>query len=144
MRIFVLAMTAASRGGPSPQARAAAPPVTESRTKRVRWADKEPVRETAAKTCRVGRMKNNPAIDADWNKPAWKDAQPWTLEYRIPVRVLAKYSKVQRPAPGVRRRAHFYKCADETSRPHWLTWSPVTSAAPAFHRPEYFGTPSFE
>lgn len=68
----------------------------------------------------------------------------WTLEYRIPLELLEKHAKVERPGPGVTWRANFYKCADESSRPHWLTWSPVTNARPSFHLPRYFGILAFE
>src|SRR5262249_10909549 len=50
----------------------------------------------------------------------------WTLEYKIPLRLLEKFARIERPKPGVKWRANFYKCADEASHPHWLTWSPVT------------------
>ena len=36
-------------------------------------------------------------------------------------------------------RANFYKCGDKTAHPHFLSWSPVGTASPDFHRPEYFG-----
>ena len=36
-------------------------------------------------------------------------------------------------------RANFYKCADGSSRPHYLCWSPIETPEPDFHRPEYFG-----
>ena len=35
--------------------------------------------------------------------------------------------------------ANFYKCADDTDSPHYVTWNPVVSENPDFHRPEYFG-----
>jgi hypothetical protein len=68
----------------------------------------------------------------------------WTLEYRIPLGLLEKHAKVEHPGPGVTWRANFYKCADDSSRPHWLTWSPVTNASPSFHLPKYFGILAFE
>lgn len=68
----------------------------------------------------------------------------WTLEYKIPFSLLEKFAKFERPKPGVTWRGNFFKCADGTSHPHWLTWSPVTEAKPAFHRPKYFGTLAFE
>jgi hypothetical protein len=68
----------------------------------------------------------------------------WTVEYRLPVDVLGKYAPdALRPSPGVRWRANFYKCADETSHPHWLTWSPVNHPSPDFHRPGDFGMLEF-
>lgn len=68
----------------------------------------------------------------------------WTLEYRIPLNLLEKSAKLERPKPGVTWRCNFYKCADDSSHPHWLTWSPVTNAEPSFHLPQYFGILAFE
>lgn len=36
-------------------------------------------------------------------------------------------------------KANFYKCADETSLPHYLSWNPIPTENPNFHCPEYFG-----
>jgi hypothetical protein len=68
----------------------------------------------------------------------------WTLAYRIPVDILKKYMKVDEPGPGVSWRANFYKCADKSSHPHWLTWAPVDYPKPKFHLPEFFGRLEFE
>jgi hypothetical protein len=68
----------------------------------------------------------------------------WTLEYKIPLGLLEKHARIERPRPGVTWRANFYKCADDSSHPHWLTWSPVTNAEPSFHLPKYFGILAFE
>lgn len=35
--------------------------------------------------------------------------------------------------------ANFYKCGDGTAIPHFLSWNPVASPKPDFHRPECFG-----
>ncbi len=67
-----------------------------------------------------------------------------TIEYRLPLAVVENYISVNRPSSGVKWRANLYKCADETSRPHWLTWSFIPSDRPQFHLPEYFGTLVFE
>jgi hypothetical protein len=68
----------------------------------------------------------------------------WTPEYKIPLSLLEKFAKIERPKPGVTWRGNCYKCADDTSHPHWLTWSPVTHAEPSFHLPNYFGRLVFE
>ena len=68
----------------------------------------------------------------------------WILEYAVPIDMLAKYTQVEKPATGVIWRGNFYKCADQTSHPHWLTWSPVELPAPDFHQPKFFGTLEFE
>ncbi len=67
----------------------------------------------------------------------------WLLQYRLPIRILARYLPVEAPAPGVTWRANFFKCADDSSHPHWLTWAPVPHAQPDFHRPEAFGVIDF-
>lgn len=33
---------------------------------------------------------------------------------------------------------NLYKCASATSMPHYLSWSPIETEKPDFHRPEYF------
>lgn len=68
----------------------------------------------------------------------------WIIEYTIPFAMLAKYMKVEKPAKGVSWRANFYKCADKTSHPHWLTWAKVDHPKPKFHLPEFFGRLDFE
>jgi hypothetical protein len=67
----------------------------------------------------------------------------WTVEYRLPIDILEDYCSVDRPGPGVKWRGNFYKCADETSHPHWLTWSVVDRPEPDFHQPEFFGVLEF-
>ena len=37
-------------------------------------------------------------------------------------------------------RANFYKCGDCTAHPHFLSWNPIDTPSPDFHRPEFFGT----
>ena len=36
-------------------------------------------------------------------------------------------------------RANFYKCGDKTAHPHYLSWSPIDTPKPDFHRPDFFG-----
>gem|GEM_PF-235319 len=77
-------------------------------------------------------------------EPEIKEPTHWTLQYAMPVEMLEKYAKVVKPAKGVKWRANFYKCADQTSHPHWLTWSKVELPKPDFHQPAFFGTIEFE
>ena len=39
---------------------------------------------------------------------------------------------------------NFYKCGDKQVEPHYLSWNPVLTDNPDFHRPEYFGKVIFE
>lgn len=36
-------------------------------------------------------------------------------------------------------KANFYKCADGSSIPHYLSWNPIDLPQPNFHCPEFFG-----
>lgn len=36
-------------------------------------------------------------------------------------------------------RANFYKCGDKTAHPHYVSWSPIDTPKPDFHRPDFFG-----
>ncbi len=77
-------------------------------------------------------------------EPEIQQPTTWTLQYAIDVEMLKKYTNVVKPAKGVKWLANFYKCADNTSHPHWLTWNKVDLPKPDFHRPEFFGTLIFE
>lgn len=63
----------------------------------------------------------------------------WTIEYRIPLVMLENYSKITYPESGTIWKANFYKIAENSSNPHYLTWSPVINKEPNFHIPQYFG-----
>jgi len=76
--------------------------------------------------------------------PENKEPVTWTLEYRIPFTLLEKYSRVTRPAKGVEWRANFYKIAENSSNPHYITWSKIDKPKPDFHVPQSFGILKFE
>lgn len=67
----------------------------------------------------------------------------WTIEYRLPLAIIEKYCHTTMPDAGLIWRANFYKCVENNSHPHWLTWSFVDNPEPSFHRPEFFGTLEF-
>lgn len=69
----------------------------------------------------------------------------WTIEYRIPLSLLEKYSNVTRPKPGIVWKANFYKVASkDTANPHYLTWASIDYPKPHFHLPQFFGTLKFQ
>jgi hypothetical protein len=68
----------------------------------------------------------------------------WTLEYKIPVSLLEKYATVTPPGKGVVWRANFYKIAENSSNPHYITWSKIENPKPNFHLPQFFGKLKFE
>jgi hypothetical protein len=72
-------------------------------------------------------------------EPEVTGATTWTIAYRLPLEILGKYMETPLPKSGTVWRANFYKCADKTSHPHWLTWNVVNKPQPNFHVPEDFG-----
>ena len=77
-------------------------------------------------------------VDPEIDKPVI-----WTVEYRLPLSVLEKFSTISHPKPGVIWRANFYKTASESSNPHYITWSLVGNVVPNFHLPRFFGKIKF-
>jgi len=71
--------------------------------------------------------------------PERDDNVSWQVSYKIPFSILNKYHNLDKPGPGTVWKANFYKCADDSSHPHWLTWAPIDNPTPDFHRPEFFG-----
>jgi hypothetical protein len=68
----------------------------------------------------------------------------WSVAYKIPINLLARYCPVISPTPQAAWRVNFYKCADATTQPHWLTWAPIDLPVPDFHQPQSFGILQFE
>jgi hypothetical protein len=65
----------------------------------------------------------------------------WTVEFAIPLAMLERYTGPIGDLRGRAWRANFYKCADQTSHPHWASWAPISELN--FHLPQCFGTIAF-
>ena len=76
--------------------------------------------------------------------PEIKEPVTWTVACAVPLSLLRKYCRVSTPQPHASWRGNFYKCADNTSHPHWLTWAPVDYPKPNFHLPQSFGILEFK
>jgi hypothetical protein len=65
------------------------------------------------------------------------EAEPWSLMLVIPAKLLIRdrFDTFK----GARFRANFYKCGDDHESPHYLSWNPIATESPDFHRPEFFG-----
>jgi len=75
--------------------------------------------------------------------PEIEEPVEWSLEYSIPLTIFEAYlGDAVHPAGG-RWRGNFYKCGDQTSHPHWASWSPIGEEL-NFHCPEHFGILEFE
>ncbi|NKI26614.1 hypothetical protein HCG49_08565 [Arenibacter sp. 6A1] len=66
----------------------------------------------------------------------------WELFLVIPASILVHHPNIQ--LKGLAAKANFYKCGDHTSKPHFLSYYPIHTAAPDYHRPEFFGDIFFE
>jgi hypothetical protein len=59
----------------------------------------------------------------------------WELCVRIPFSLMDLDSNNLPP----KLLGNFYKCADATEQPHYVSWNPIKTEKPDFHRPEFFG-----
>jgi hypothetical protein len=66
----------------------------------------------------------------------------WTLGFFIPFTLFEHYLGPLGEVAGQVWRGNFFKCADESSHPHWGSWAPVDEFN--FHRPNCFGTVRFD
>jgi hypothetical protein len=65
----------------------------------------------------------------------------WTITMAIPFNVFFHHSITE--LNGKTFRANFYKCGDKLYVPHYVTWNPVETEKPDYHRPESFGVLKF-
>ncbi len=66
----------------------------------------------------------------------------WVLEYFVPFSFMEKWVGPIGQLGGQEWHGNLYKCGDETSYPHWASWSPVDELN--FHLPRCFGTIELE
>jgi len=60
----------------------------------------------------------------------------WSLDIKIPAS--AFWRSGLSSFENVRARGNFYKCGDNLSTAHYVSWAPIDIPAPDFHRPEFF------
>ena len=66
----------------------------------------------------------------------------WQITVAIPWVVFFKHTL--QPIQWEKMRANFYKCGDELSVPHFVSWTKIKTEKPSFHNPEFFGGLEFE
>ena len=64
-----------------------------------------------------------------------KGIYTWELITAIPFKVMG----LDAENLPVKIFGNFYKCADMTENPHYVTWSPINLPQPNYHCPEFFG-----
>lgn len=60
----------------------------------------------------------------------------WVLTVVIPLDLIGLEYK----GNAIEMKGNFYKCGAKTSSPHYLSWAPIETPKPDFHRPEFFET----
>ncbi|NOY38608.1 MAG: hypothetical protein GXO83_13660 [Chlorobi bacterium] len=65
----------------------------------------------------------------------------WHLLLVIPLDVITGDDFKHRTGKTI--YANFYKCGDDLSQPHYLSWKPVKTPHPDFHQPDYFAPLKF-
>lgn len=64
----------------------------------------------------------------------------WNLLVEIPLALIG----VEYEGKPIEMMGNFYKCADLTAAPHFVSWAPVATEQPDFHRPEFFAPITLE
>lgn len=72
-----------------------------------------------------------------------QDPVLWTISYRIPLDLFEAFAGEPGPLSGQQWTGNFYKCADDSSHPHWGYWSNIGERLD-FHQPRRFGVLKFE
>jgi len=67
------------------------------------------------------------------------DEKKGNFEWKLTVEIPFELIDIQSDNLPEMLMANFYKCADGTTIPHYLSWSHISTDTPDFHRPEYFG-----
>lgn len=67
----------------------------------------------------------------------------WWVTIHIPIDFMQDYVGPIADLSGQTWRANFFKCGDETPKPHFGSWAPIGEKL-EFHQPDRFGTLIFE
>lgn len=102
--------------------------------------------------CRMDRHNGTPLTDAQLDTvkryPSY-GTRPfeemegffaWNLLVEIPLELIG----VKYEGTPIQMMGNFYKCADLTAAPHFVSWAPITTEQPDFHRPEFFAPITLE
>lgn len=91
------------------------------------------VKFTPTELARIGRM---PLSGAERHDNRAADAAVATrLVVKIPLDLIGFAMPLDFPAA---MEGNIYMCSDSATRPYYLSWTPIESAAPDFHRPDFF------
>ncbi|MBP5392372.1 MAG: hypothetical protein J6Y59_00975 [Bacteroidaceae bacterium] len=66
----------------------------------------------------------------------------WEVALRVPILTFFKHKLDS--FDGLKAKGNVYKCGDNLPVPHFISWNPIKTENPDFHRPEFFGEITFE
>lgn len=72
-----------------------------------------------------------------------KDEVCWIMEFAFPLDIIKRYTLFEFSDEEIVWKAGFFKTAEATSNPHYLSWVKIPKRLPDFHLPEYFGSLHF-
>ena len=99
-------------------------------------ANRAPIDSETLKLIKVRSSLGNQSFDEKTG------GHQWEMMIVIPKECLTHDKDIT--LKGMRAHANFYKCGDETSKPHFVTWNPVGTETPDYHQPPFFGELYFE
>jgi len=65
----------------------------------------------------------------------------WELALRLPVSTFFQHKL--NGFDGLTAKGNVYKCGDCLPVPHFISWNPIKTESPDFHRPDFFGQMKF-
>lgn len=77
--------------------------------------------------------------DALLQKDVRYTSDGWEIFYTVPVSLIRVFYPGYALTPGKILYANCYKCGDETAKPHFISWNPISTPEPSFHQPQDFG-----
>jgi len=76
------------------------------------------------------------------NSPVENLSGNWEVSLIIPREIF--FPEIKGSFNNTVATGNFYKCGDLLQTPHYLSWNPIQTEKPDFHRPEFFGNLLFE
>ena len=65
----------------------------------------------------------------------------WEVALLVPITTFFKHKFES--FDGLTASGNVYKCGDNLPVPHFISWNPIRTASPDFHRPDFFGEMTF-
>ncbi len=102
---------------------------------------RNPEREKGFKDYSILKHSECAMVTVEASRPGVTDPEitepvNWQIAFHIPRQLLEIYTGPLGTFRGSTWLANFYKCASDTSHPHWISWQPLS--AKNFHLPQHF------